>query len=439
MPLTKSEKVKLRTCIADREITKIENAYKSWGDDVIHFFRNLEPEFFKKLLLCLSANGKLRIIKAIMDDDDLSIPTDWIPDLKGQAARNGHPLTRHYWDSLECVPEGNKYETQAVIEVAASIRAMGSSTVTVPLAGGHQSAIATAITAAIADSHFPDAVCSPHAQNTVSLATGVLWQINRGEKRFFCSGVLVASNIFITAGHCQLGSASYQLSFFYQSTVCQSSAMAGAGAGGAKFDEREAGGMRLLHTGYANQLDYAVFQLDNPVFDITPAVCDFTAPSIDIPVLLIHHPGGAPKKITAGKVLSASSSTIKHSAETFKGSSGAPIVAQASGHVLGLNISGAPGSYIDADTKRGGPQINNGISMQRILSDYPALSKLIRTAPTNVASLTDRVAGVSLGGGGAARPVTGQYAPGSRVFEAAATRPGSAVDLLRGRSGTGLG
>jgi V8-like Glu-specific endopeptidase len=84
------------------------------------------------------------------------------------------------------------------------------------------------------------------------------------------------------------------------------------------------------------------------------------SPSIGHPIVIIHHPKGIPKRLSEGKITSY---TLKHScfiynAATHGGSSGAPVLSNVDGKVLGVHVAGNEATQ----------QTNTAVSMSTILT-----------------------------------------------------------------------
>lgn len=157
----------------------------------------------------------------------------------------------------------------------------------------------------------------------------------------FCSGVLIAPDQVLTAGHCiknksECEEASFIFGFTSESSQKQ------------KLNQqtiytcdhivmREQKGIGKF------ALDYAVIQLDRKVEGITPVrVASNTTPDKDEKVISLSYPLGLPLKQDIGVVVETekASNQIRVETDTFKGSSGSPLFNKA-GELLGILSMGS--------------------------------------------------------------------------------------------------
>lgn len=170
----------------------------------------------------------------------------------------------------------------------------------------------------------------------------------------YCSGTLVGSNLFLTAGHCvDSSTVGDYVSFNY---------------------ERAAGSTSLLTQEFVKvtaivenggTLDYAVLRLAG-----TPgAKYGFTKiqgkdPAASAALAIIQHPNGKAKQIEAGKVAGLSGSYVTYGdLDTLPGSSGSGVL-NAAGELVGVHTLGGC-------TSSGGK--NSGVRMSKIVQKSAVL------------------------------------------------------------------
>jgi V8-like Glu-specific endopeptidase len=164
----------------------------------------------------------------------------------------------------------------------------------------------------------------------------------------FCSGSLIATNLFLTAGHCvDAGSVGEFVSFNF---------------------ERAAGSTALLTQTHVritavvedalSSVDYAIVRLEGSpgsTFGVAPVAA--ADPANGTAITIIGHPGGQPKQIEAGTVASRSGNFIRYgNVDTLGGSSGSGVI-NSSGQIVGVHTNGGC-------TASGGT--NSGIRIARI-------------------------------------------------------------------------
>ena len=152
-----------------------------------------------------------------------------------------------------------------------------------------------------------------------------------GSSAKYCSGSLIASNLFLTAGHCvDSTTVGDYVSFNFERAKGSSVLLTESHFRVEAIVEDELGGV-----------DYAIVRLAG-----TPgATWGITAvasadPATGAAITIIGHPAAAPKKIEAGTVQSYSGSYMYYgNVDTLGGSSGSGIL-NSSGQIVGVHTNG---------------------------------------------------------------------------------------------------
>lgn len=164
----------------------------------------------------------------------------------------------------------------------------------------------------------------------------------------YCSGTLIGTNLFLTAGHCvdsaTLGdyvAMNYERAAGSTTVLTQSHYRVNA------ILEDELGG-----------LDYAILRLDGTPGSTWGISSVATSdPGTGAAITIIGHPNRQPKKIEAGTVASFSTNYVRYgNIDTLGGSSGSGII-NSSGQVVGVHTNGGC-------TATGGT--NSGVRISRI-------------------------------------------------------------------------
>jgi V8-like Glu-specific endopeptidase len=147
----------------------------------------------------------------------------------------------------------------------------------------------------------------------------------------FCSGTLIANDLYLTAGHCVDGTTVGQfVSFNFERA-----------AGGASLLAQSHFRISQVVEDSRNGLDYAILRLaGNPGATFGVAPVRTTDPAAGAAITIIGHPQGEPKQIEAGTVSSVSGNSIRYgNLDTLGGNSGSAIL-DAEGRVAGVHTNG---------------------------------------------------------------------------------------------------
>lgn len=147
----------------------------------------------------------------------------------------------------------------------------------------------------------------------------------------YCSGSLIASNLFLTAGHC-VDSATIgdYVSFNYERAAGSTTLLTQTHVRVDAIVEDELGG-----------LDYAILRLAGSPGD-TWGISAVAAgdPATGAAITIIGHPNAAAKKIEAGTVASYSTNYMRYgNVDTLGGSSGSGVL-DATGQIVAVHTNG---------------------------------------------------------------------------------------------------
>lgn len=164
----------------------------------------------------------------------------------------------------------------------------------------------------------------------------------------YCSGSLIATNLFLTAGHCVDSSTVGDfVAFNYERAAGSTQVLAQTHVQITAVVEDALGG-----------LDYAIVRLagsPGDTFGVSPVATADAA--VGAAITIIGHPNGAPKQIEAGTVASRSTDYLNYgNLDTLGGSSGSGILDSA-GAIVGVHTNGGC-------TTTGGT--NSGVRIARI-------------------------------------------------------------------------
>jgi Trypsin-like peptidase domain len=156
----------------------------------------------------------------------------------------------------------------------------------------------------------------------------------------FCSGVLVAPDVVVTAGHCIRGRADLaQTLFVFDFRLTKSGAARRTFPGAAIY-----AGKSIVRRVATETRDHALIRLDRPVSGREPvALAVAGGAGAGTPVFVIGHPSGLPTKMSAGAVVvSASRTQLVTNLDTFAGDSGAPVFDARTNRLVGIITDGLP-------------------------------------------------------------------------------------------------
>jgi len=164
----------------------------------------------------------------------------------------------------------------------------------------------------------------------------------------FCSGSLISTNLFLTAGHCvDAGTVGEFVSFNFERAANSTALLTQTHVRITAVVEDALGGV-----------DYAIVRLEGTpgnTFGIAPVAA--ADPANGAAITIIGHPGGQPKQIEAGTVAGRTGNFITYgNVDTLGGSSGSGIL-NSSGQIVGVHTNGGC-------TATGGT--NSGIRIARI-------------------------------------------------------------------------
>lgn len=164
----------------------------------------------------------------------------------------------------------------------------------------------------------------------------------------YCSGSLISSNLFLTAGHCvDSSTVGDYVAFNYERAAGSTSVLTQTHVRVDAIVEDSLGG-----------LDYAILRLAGTPGSTwgTAAVATSDA-AVGAAITIIGHPNRQPKKIEAGTVASRSTNYLRYgNLDTLGGSSGSGIL-DSSGRIVGVHTNGGC-------TATGGT--NSGVRIARI-------------------------------------------------------------------------
>ena len=162
----------------------------------------------------------------------------------------------------------------------------------------------------------------------------ILVQTPAGLGTTTCTASIVSARFIVTNNHCfpeGVRAASLLMDFYREDDE----------GGGNRFEARTVPEERNP------SLDYAVVEvLGNPAARFGTIRLDARDPQPGESLLIVHHPSGLPKHMTRGgcrafQPTAVQGTDIRHRCDTLPGSSGSPILADATGRMLGLHYAGS--------------------------------------------------------------------------------------------------
>jgi V8-like Glu-specific endopeptidase len=147
----------------------------------------------------------------------------------------------------------------------------------------------------------------------------------------FCSGSLIGTNLFLTAGHCvDGGSVGEFVAFNFERAAGSTALLTQTHVRVTAVLEDSLGGA-----------DYAILRLEGTpgnTFGVAPVAAADAA--VGSAITIIGHPAGQPKQIEAGSVASRSGDFLRYgNVDTLGGSSGSGILNSA-GQIVGVHTLG---------------------------------------------------------------------------------------------------
>ncbi len=204
---------------------------------------------------------------------------------------------------------------------------------------------------------------------------------------YLCTGFLVSDhNHFLTCNHCisdQSVANSLEVWWKYQTPAC--------GSGTAAYDSTS-GGAHLVTTNY--DLDYSllVFSNDDPAQRYGFLTLSGAVPTVGETMWIAGHPGGQPKQFSVnsdmdgglakvdgvGLAGNVPGTDIGYYADTEGGSSGSPVMDDATNQVIALHHFGIAGSTCTST------DMNQGVEMAQIL---PEIQSYLTTPPPTITAV----------------------------------------------------
>lgn len=177
-----------------------------------------------------------------------------------------------------------------------------------------------------------------------------------------CTGVMISNDVFLTARHCNVGCANTKVTFGYLSRAKETFACKETLAIGNSNNNQDYMALRLEGSPGVNWGYYDIS--DKPV-----------AAGTDL--LMIHHPGGTPMKVSRKncKFMGESNGLISHSCDTNPGSSGSAVLIPdydkpENSRVVAVHVLGGCNSS--------STNYNKGPSIRHIVTLSPLLKSMVK-------------------------------------------------------------
>lgn len=162
-----------------------------------------------------------------------------------------------------------------------------------------------------------------------------------------CSGVLVAPDLIVTAGHCVMSPSecrNYAWVFNYKVRNTRQKDVV--------VRERDVYRCKeILHFQMTRHWDFGIVRLEREVSNARPVKVATEKPKVGTAVMTIGNPTGLPQKIADGAVVkSVSEWEFKANLDTFNYGSGSPVFNQKTGEFVGVLVRGET-DFVDHQTK----------------------------------------------------------------------------------------
>jgi len=160
-----------------------------------------------------------------------------------------------------------------------------------------------------------------------------------------CGGILIGSDLVLTAGHCfdedaRCDRFSYVMGYAGESVLLDAERVYGC---------RDVVVRRVEVGAEGRHVDFAVVRLDRPARGV-PARIERGVPPVGETVTMLGFPNGLPGKVDAGGSVTenGASDHFQATVDAFGGNSGSPVF-DGAGTLRGILIAGAPYDYVAAD------------------------------------------------------------------------------------------
>jgi V8-like Glu-specific endopeptidase len=201
----------------------------------------------------------------------------------------------------------------------------------------------------------------------------------------WCSGTLIANDLFLTAGHCfdQTGGGWERPRVNGTSNIISSADIATNMHVNFNFQVDAAGNPRpevsfpitALLEYRLGGLDFAIVRLGgNPGTQFGTTAISVTDAAQGDMCCIIGHPSGLPKRIEAGPALAPAGNQIRYDdIDTLGGNSGSGVLRASDGRIVGVHTNGGCGA-----TSPNGVNANFGMRIAAVIAASPTLQNLTR-------------------------------------------------------------